>query len=454
MKKFAATVTALTALAVAPAANAAIVGPTLVSPAGQDASREQAATAPNGTVVTSWSGVNGSKAALYASRLAGGTVTQLPVFSVPSDWPVPYWQTAVSPAGVTTFVWVERDPGSQQSIGQLKLRRVSASGTRGPVVNLTNPGTRFTSQPVLVTDKSGNSTVVWPDGTADEEHPYVRGIRVSAAGAKSATFTIAQSTGTSDVVAAYYLGAAVATNGTVGLIFGGRKNGLDYVSYSRITNTKATKPVQLNPAGSDGSEEFTRIQAAPAGGFRVVFVAAVGSAAERLYTRAIDSRNKIGNPLLVTTASPQGGNYIGTVCLGVDKNGQASIAWIDGSQVRFARVTKKGKVAGAAQLNGSVAPAEESVSLVTTPAGATSVVWTTYGPIPASASHDAFVEGRRISATGTVGALTRLADAPTGYGWLTTSGEVSASSDGTVTLVLNAYSREATRHGSFLVRWK
>ena len=453
MKKFAATVTALTALAVAPAANAAIVGPTLVSPAGQEASAEQAVTAPNGTVVTSWRGVNGSQSGLFASRLAGGTVTQLPVFNALSEWPVPYWQTAVSPAGVTTFVWVERDPGAQQAIGQLKLRRVSATGTRGPVVNLTNPGTSFTSQPVLVTDKSGNSTVVWPDGTADQGHPYVRGIRVSAAGAKSATFTIAHSTGTSDAVAAYYMGAAVATNGTVGLIFGGSKNGLDYVSYSRITNTKATKPVQLNPAGSDGYEEFTRIQAAPAGGFRVVFVAAVGSGAGRLYTRAIDSRNKIGTPLLVTIASSEGGNYIATVCLGVDKTGQASIAWVDGSQVRFARVTTKGKLASQQQLNGSAAPAEESVSLVTTPAGATSVVWTSYGPIPASASHDAFVEGRRISASGTVGDLTRLADAPTGYGWLTTSGGASASSDGTVTVVLNAYSPEGTRHGSFIVRW-
>jgi hypothetical protein len=241
------------------------------------------------------------------------------------------------------------------------------------------------------------------------------------------------------------------------VIFGLEENQVQTLAYSRITNTKASTPATLNPAGTTGEQDYSRIESTPANGFRVAFLADAADTSVRLYTRAIDSRNKVGNALLAKIASAASGNWITDVSLGVDKNGQASIAWIEGTEVRFVRVTTKGKLAGAAQLNVSQTPSEGSLGLVTTAAGATSVVWTTPGATPATSSHDAYIEGRRISSAGVIGDLTRLADAPDGFGWLATRAGASAASNGTVTVVINGFHRgdsaATSFHGVFLVRW-
>ncbi len=136
-----------------------------LSAPGQDASRPQISTAPDGTTTAVWQRSDGSRPVIQAStRPPGGT------FGTPVDLSAPGGGNAVSPRittapdGTTTVVW-QRDDNSNWIV-QAATR--PPGGPFAAAVDLSAPG-QSAQNPEIAAAPDGTVTAVWSRGPASEE---------------------------------------------------------------------------------------------------------------------------------------------------------------------------------------------------------------------------------------------------------------------------------------------
>lgn len=440
MQKLVTAIVSTVALAVVPAAQASVSTPVRVNPVDQNVGIPAVVTAPNGIVTRLWGENLNGDWRLSGSRL-GSTDAVTPLGDISAaDGGASNTLATVAPSGVVTVVWLQRDPGTLQPVGRLQMRRISASGVVGAKVDLTTGSSRF-GFPNLVTDKSGNSTVVWSDGTADEEHPYLRGIRIDSAGRKSSRFTIAHFTGTKSI-AVNKPALAAASNGAVGVVFGVS----DVPYFARISGTKVSTASNIGVSGwtiSDG--EDLALVATAGGGFRVAFPLYKSGSTDRVYSRTVSSSNRIGTATLLAIS----GDWAEGIELGIDSHGQASVAFYDGGRacIRLVRISSSGKVGAPVALTAAPRTIID-ISMIVLPSGTTYVAWT---GTPGSGTP--IVEGLKVYGGGTVGTVTPLATALDGYRNFAIDAPLTASSAGVVTVGITAYFETPQIWHQFVVRW-
>ena len=149
-------------LAMAPSASA-WSGPITLSVATQDARDPQAAVDDQGDAVFAWTKFNGAEDRIQTrARSAAGPRSGIDTLS-PPDRNCTQPAVDIDADGDAVYVWTN-DDGTGRT--RIQLRTRSASGTYGPIQDLSDPSNGASEPDVAVTD-SGAAAIVWRryDGT-------------------------------------------------------------------------------------------------------------------------------------------------------------------------------------------------------------------------------------------------------------------------------------------------
>ncbi|MFG2121962.1 hypothetical protein [Streptomyces sp. NPDC048710] len=293
-------------------------------------------------------------------------------------------QVSVDRQGDALLAWTAGDMSTTYSYQRVQTRVRYASGTKGAIRTLSPDGAAV-SWPEIASDDTGDSAVVW------QQDSQVVGRRVAASGSlvgplrKLSTSAPA----TTPVVAVTPGGTALAAWTEV-------RDGSWYTVARRLElDGTVGAALTLGP----GSAEKPAVGVDRSGRFVVAWARASDVVARRITSTSVSATK-----VLTTPIASYGG--FGMVRVGVDRDGDAVVSYHSGggavAQIWASRWSRTGTLAAPLRISAAADNVGFHHALATDLDGDSVIVWTRY------TNGRLELLGRRLSASGTRGAVTTL----------------------------------------------
>ncbi|MFJ9865235.1 hypothetical protein [Streptomyces sp. NPDC101165] len=293
-------------------------------------------------------------------------------------------QVSVDRQGDALLAWTAGDMSTTYSYQRVQTRVQYASGTKGAIRTLSPDGAAV-SWPEIASDDTGDSAVVW------QQDSQVVGRRVAASGSLVGPLQQLSTSApaTTPVV-------AVTPGGTALAAWTESRDGSWYTVARRLKlDGTVGAPLTLG----SGSAEKPAVGVDRSGRFVVAWARGADVAAKRITSTSVSATK-----VLTTPIASYGG--FGMVRVGVDRDGDAVVSYHSGggavAQIWASRWSRTGTLAAPLRISAAADNVGFHHALATDLDGDSMIVWTRY------TNGKLELLGRRLSATGTRGAVTAL----------------------------------------------